>query len=137
MCPARSVDSSSLSSQASWWLALAVCTLCAQGVLAQEPDPGEKTAPTQVSAAAPATSPAVVIETAPIESGPTIEQLLQLFRAALEEDRARAEPIERRLASGAVEVQTRYGRFCVNPVLGDLYSDLARSLMLASRCAMF
>ena len=35
------------------------------------------------------------------------------------------------------ELQTRYGRFCIAPPAAFPHSDLARSLTLASRCAMF
>lgn len=117
--------------------ALTICTLCAQGVLAQEAGQSEEPSLNQPAAVASAAPPSVIIEAPPIETGPTIELLLQRFRAALAEDRARALPSERHLASGATELQTRYGRFCINPLPAYLYSDLAGTLTLASRCAMF
>jgi hypothetical protein len=36
-----------------------------------------------------------------------------------------------------MELQTRYGRFCIAPPPAFLPSDLAASPPLASRCAMF
>jgi len=46
-------------------------------------------------------------------------------------------PIEHRLTSGAMELHTRYGRFCIMPTPAYPYSDLATNLTLASRCAKF
>jgi hypothetical protein len=39
--------------------------------------------------------------------------------------------------NGTMELQTRYGRFCIVPLPASLPSDLTGSLPLASRCAMF
>lgn len=46
-------------------------------------------------------------------------------------------PSEHRLAGGAMELHTRYGRFCIMPTPAYPYSDLTTNLTLASRCAMF
>jgi hypothetical protein len=39
--------------------------------------------------------------------------------------------------NATMELQTRYGRFCIAPPPAFLPSDLAASPPLASRCAMF
>ena len=44
--------------------------------------------------------------------------------------------VERRLAGGAIELHTRYGRFCIMPTPTPSYSDLGTNTTLASRCAM-
>lgn len=39
--------------------------------------------------------------------------------------------------NATMELQTRYGRFCIAPLPAATRSDLAGGLTLASRCAMF
>jgi hypothetical protein len=77
----------------------------------------------------------VVIEAEPLELEPGIGELMQRFRDRLADERP-LDPVEDRLLSGAIEVNTRYGRFCIAPLPTYLSSDLA-GLALASRCAMF
>ncbi|HEU5282297.1 MAG TPA: hypothetical protein VFU53_00670 [Burkholderiales bacterium] len=78
----------------------------------------------------------VVIEAEPLELEPGMGELMRRFRARLADDRP-LDPVEDRLVSGAIEVDTRYGRFCIAPLPTYLSSDLAGGLTLASRCAMF
>jgi hypothetical protein len=80
----------------------------------------------------------VVIEAEPILE-PGIDELMRSFRDALEQDRQRRslDIVERQYASGALEVDTRYGRFCFAPLPAFLGSDLTPGSALASRCAAF
>ena len=43
--------------------------------------------------------------------------------------------VEHRLAGGAIELHTRYGRFCIMPTPTYSSSDLGTNTTLASRCA--
>jgi hypothetical protein len=123
----------------------ALCALLACVPALAETQP-ELPAADQHAADAPAASPAgedltlgsVVIEAEPMLE-PGIEDLMRSFRAALERDRQRTslDIVERQYASGAVEVDTRYGRFCLAPLPTYLSSDLTAGVALASRCAQF
>ena len=123
----------------------ALCALLACVPALAETQPELPTAD-QHAADAPAASPAgedltlgsVVIEAEPMLE-PGIEDLMRSFRAALERDRQRTslDIVERQYASGAVEVDTRYGRFCLAPLPTYLSSDLTAGVVLASRCAQF
>jgi hypothetical protein len=81
---------------------------------------------------------AVVIEAEPI-AAPTIDELLRGFRDALDRDRLRnaGDIVERQLAGGMLEVNTRYGRFCFAPLPTYLASDLTSGINLASRCTAY
>lgn len=81
---------------------------------------------------------AVVIEAEPI-AAPTVDELLRGFRDALDRDRLRnaGDIVERQLAGGMLEVNTRYGRFCFAPMPTYLASDLTSGVNLASRCAAY
>lgn len=81
----------------------------------------------------------VVIEAEPIVE-PTIDELMRGFRDALARDRLLRYPgdvLERQLAGGVLEVNTRYGRFCIAPMPIYLSPELAGGVNLASRCAAF
>ena len=80
---------------------------------------------------------AVIIEAAPVEREPTIEELFQLFRDQLAKDRSLTTPKERPLGGGLVQVDTRYGRFCVPTENNFTWSSLTGSFGLVSRCAFF
>ena len=67
---------------------------------------------TEVAIAAPDDS--IVIEAEPLDQPPTEEQLMQRFREALGSPRS-LQLTEHSSAAGGIEVQSRYGRFCVNP----------------------
>jgi hypothetical protein len=123
----------------------ALCTLLACCVPALAETQPESSATDQHAADAPPdpareelTLGSVVIEAEPILE-PGIDDLMRSFRAALERDRQRTslDIVERQYASGAVEVDTRYGRFCLAPLPTYLSSDLTAGVALASRCARF
>jgi hypothetical protein len=109
---------------------LALCVLCGIAA-AQEAEPEPPAAPRiEVNPGS------VVIEAEPLQLEPGMGELVQRFRDRLADDRP-LDPVEDRLLSGALEVHTRYGRFCIAPLPTYLSSDLAGGLTLASRCAMF
>jgi hypothetical protein len=111
----------------------ALCLLCGIAT-AQDGQPGP---PAQSPAPRIEVNPgSVVIEAEPLELEPGIGELMRRFRDRLADDRP-LDPVEDRLLSGALEVNTRYGRFCIAPLPTYLSSDLAGGLTLASRCAMF
>jgi hypothetical protein len=124
-------------------VAAALCALlaCVPVLAETQPEPPAAEAPVE-QPADPAreelTLGSVVIEAEPILE-PGIEDLMRSFRAALERDRQRAslDIVERQYASGVVEVDTRYGRFCLAPLPTYLSSDLTVGVALASRCAQF
>jgi hypothetical protein len=81
----------------------------------------------------------VVIEAEPIPE-PTIDELMRGFRDALARDRLLRYPgdiLERQLAGGMLEVNTRYGRFCFSPMPTYLSAELTGGVNLASRCTAF
>ena len=80
----------------------------------------------------------VVIEAEPVTE-PTIDELMRGFRDALNRDRLLypGDIVERQLASGMLEVNTRYGRFCFAPLPTYLGPQLTTGTDLASRCAAF
>jgi hypothetical protein len=75
----------------------------------------------------------VVIQAEPPPAEPTIDDLLARFRERLQTERMLA-PIERPLAGGMVEVETRYGRFCVPSTNAFNSSELGGRFGLASFC---
>lgn len=79
----------------------------------------------------------VVIQATPPSPQPTIDELMERFRKSLATERLLT-PVERPLAGGLVEVNTRYGRFCLPSVTTPFtWSDLTGSFALASRCAYY
>ena len=78
----------------------------------------------------------VVIQATPPAREPTVEELMQRFRERLATERLLT-PVERPLAGGLVEVNTRYGRFCLPSVTPFTWSDLTGSFTLAARCAYY
>ncbi len=79
----------------------------------------------------------VIIEAEPLRLERTIEELMQRFREALNRDRFELPFRERPLPGGALEVTTRFGRFCVVPLPTVFGSDLARGIELAQRCTPY
>jgi hypothetical protein len=79
----------------------------------------------------------VVIEAEPLEPEPTLDQLFERFRRALSapgDIRIQEQP----LPLGALQVSTRFGRFCTDPMPSPgLYSDLTGGFVLMSRCTGF
>jgi hypothetical protein len=122
-----------------------VACLAASLALAQDTDaPAAPAASVVLDASSPGREGAVVeipLEPIVIESDmpnpePTLDQLMQKFRALL------AEPpsfivSERQFSDGALEVITRFGRFCARPLPGSLHSGLGGDITLASPCASF
>lgn len=112
--------------------------LAVAAVLACGPALGEGDADATEEAALPETTiEGVVIEAEPLRLERTIEALMQQFREALRRDRFDLPFAERPLPGGALELTTRFGRFCVVPVPTQFGSDLARGIDLAQRCAEF
>ena len=101
--------------------------LSAAPLRAQEEAPAEGVPETALDA--------VVIEAEPLQLERTIEELMHRFREALRRDRFQVPFSERPLPGGALELNTRFGRFCVVPLPTQLGSDLARGIELAQRCA--
>lgn len=108
-------------------LALSAASVCAQ----QEPDAADP----QPAPETPLDS--VIIEAEPLQLERTIEELMRSFREALRRDRFDMPFSERPLPGGAMELNTRFGRFCVVPVPSQTGSDLARGIELAQRCGSF
>jgi hypothetical protein len=109
-------------------LALAAGLACAQAEVPPEEQP----------AAVPETTlEGIVIEAEPLRLERTIEELMQSFREALRRDRFDAAPVARPLGSDMMELNTRYGRFCVVSLPTQFGSDLARGIELANRCAAY
>jgi hypothetical protein len=88
------------------------------------------TAPTQ---AAPGS---VIIEVEPI-SEPTIDELMRGFRDVLERDRRPLRIVEHHLAGGIIEIDTRYGRFCLAPLPTYVSTSLTTSGGLTSFCSPY
>jgi len=61
---------------------------------------------------------------------------MQKFREALGQPRTLV-VTEHQFADGAVEMTTRFGRFCAGPPPGYLQSGLGGDIRLAARCASF
>jgi hypothetical protein len=78
-----------------------------------------------------------VIEAEPLPVGPSVEELMQRFRANLREDKYPLQPVYKVFATGVVEVTTRYGKFCLAPLPTYLSTSLTFSTSLASRCTLF
>jgi hypothetical protein len=79
----------------------------------------------------------IVIEAEPLPVGPSVEELMQRFRANLREDKYPLQPVYKVFATGVVEVTTRYGKFCLAPLPTYLSTSLTFSTSLASRCTLF
>jgi len=78
----------------------------------------------------------IVIEAEPLDQPPTQEQLMQRFRDALGSPRS-LQLTEHSFAAGGIEVQSRYGRFCLNPSPAPSAGGPGGDVTLASRCAVF
>jgi negative regulator of sigma E activity len=78
----------------------------------------------------------VVIESEPMNPEPTQTQLLQKFHDALAQPRI-VIVAEHRFSGDALEVTTRFGRFCANPPPGHVESGLGGDITLAAPCALF
>jgi len=113
-------------------LALVAGLACAQADMPLEVPPQ-----VQPAAAPETTLEGIVIEAEPLRLERTIEELMQSFREALRRDRFDATPSARPLAGGMMELDTRFGRFCVVALPTQFGSDLARGIELANRCAAF
>jgi len=112
--------------------------LAVAALLAGNPAFGEGDGDAAEEAAVPETTmDGVVIEAEPLRLERTIEELMQRFREALRRDRYDLPFAERPLPGGALELTTRFGRFCVVPLPTQFGSDLARGIDLAQRCAQF
>jgi hypothetical protein len=64
---------------------------------------------------------------------------MQSFHDALERDGSRKPTgiVERQLAGGIIEVNTRYGRFCLAPLPTYLSSSLSTSSGLTTFCSPY
>lgn len=112
---------------------LVLCALCESAVAGDAaPEPPAQPAAALRTEVNPG---AVVIEAEPLDLEPGIEELMRRFGDRLADHRP-LDPVEAPLPS-AIEVNTRYGRFCIAPLPTYLSSDLAGGLTLASRCAIF
>jgi len=80
--------------------------------------------------------PPVVVISEPPNPPPSQAQLMQKFREALGQPRTLV-VTEHQFADGAVEMTTRFGRFCAGPPPGYLQSGLGGDIRLAARCASF
>jgi hypothetical protein len=78
----------------------------------------------------------IVIIGEPLNPPPTQAQLMQKFRAALGQPPTLV-ITEHQFADGAVQMTTRFGRFCAGPPPGYLQSGLGGDIRLAARCASF
>jgi hypothetical protein len=78
----------------------------------------------------------IVIEAEWLKVEPSLEEQAQEFRKALAVPDLLT-PVERSFADGSVEVQTRYGKFCLRPVPDYLQASIGSGLALAARCAAF
>lgn len=78
----------------------------------------------------------ITIEATRPKAEPSIDELLEHFRQRLSTERLLA-PMERPLAGGLVEVNTRFGRFCVPSPSAFNWSDLTGSFALASFCGFY
>jgi hypothetical protein len=108
------------------------------GALAQDNDSrSQDVEAASLGLRAPVSAPgSVVIEAEPLAE-PTIDELMQTFRAALERDRRPMGIVERQLAGGIIEVNTRYGRFCLAPLPTYLSSSLTTSSGLTTFCSPY
>jgi hypothetical protein len=124
-------------------LAMAVATvLCFAACISAAEDSANRSAadgslseslsPSEAGAAAQIPVEPIVIEGDGAE--PTLDQLMRKFGEAL------AQPPslnERRLSGGVLEVTTRFGRFCTQPMPAYLSSGLGGDLTLLAPCAGF
>jgi hypothetical protein len=78
----------------------------------------------------------VIIEAEPIVE-PTLDSLMRSLRDTLERGRRPLSPVERQLAGGIIEIDTRYGRFCLAPLPTYLSSSLTTSGGLTSFCSPY
>ncbi|HTT39955.1 MAG TPA: hypothetical protein VMH32_20085 [Burkholderiales bacterium] len=76
----------------------------------------------------------VIIESGPLE--PTREELAQRFRQQLGEPPSYVVS-ERQLASGVLEVTTRYARFCVRPTGQAGQSGVGGNITIAAPCFLY
>ncbi len=121
-------------------LGFALCAWLAPSIAgAQDTDGGAATS----LAAAPASQESAVIEipVAPIiiESDlpapqPTLEQLMLKFREALGQPPSFVVS-EHQLADGALELTTRFGRFCARPLPAQSQFGVGGHITLAAPCA--
>jgi hypothetical protein len=122
-----------------------VCRLLAIAGLAAVPAAADENA---LEAAAPVATPSseapsttlgsIVIEAEPLTE-PDLDTLQRRLGTALERDRQRypLEIVEHQFAGGGLEVDTRYGRFCIAPLPSYLSSGLGADTTLTSRCTAF
>jgi len=80
--------------------------------------------------------PPVVVISEPLNPPPSQDQLMLRFREALGQPPTLV-IAEHQYANGAVEMTTRFGRFCAGPPPGYLQSGLGGDIRLAGRCALF
>ena len=78
----------------------------------------------------------VVVIGEPLNPPPSQDQLLAKFRETLGQPPTLV-ITEHQFADGAVQMTTRFGRFCAGPPPGYLQSGLGGDIRLAARCASF
>jgi hypothetical protein len=78
----------------------------------------------------------ITIEGERLYPAPALDNSARKFRDALGPP-----PIliasERQLTDGAMELTTRFGRFCAKPLPGYLQSNIGGNITLAARCASY
>jgi hypothetical protein len=78
----------------------------------------------------------IVVISEPLNPPPSQAQLMQKFRDALGQPPTLV-VTEHQFVDGAVQMTTRFGRFCAGPPPGYLQSGLGGDIRLAARCASF
>ena len=78
----------------------------------------------------------IVVISEPLNPPPSQAQLMQKFRDALGQPPTLV-VTEHQFVDGAVQMTTRFGRFCVGPPPGYLQSGLGGDIRLVARCASF
>jgi hypothetical protein len=78
----------------------------------------------------------IVVISEPLNPPPSQAQLMQKFRHTLGQPPTLV-ITEHQFVDGAVQMTTRFGRFCVGPPPGYLQSGLGGDIRLAARCASF
>jgi hypothetical protein len=78
----------------------------------------------------------IVVVSDPLNPNPTQDQLMRKFRDALGQPPTLG-IAEHQFAGGALQMTTRFGRFCAGPPPGYLQSGLGGDIRLAAPCASF